>query len=278
MKAAGLSMFGMCPMPSSQISSEPFSRACMSSASSRDVNTSSLPTITRPWYCQTCESRLVRRPLVAPAHRRDGALRVGRSHHRQHVVGDGGKRLDAPRREHFGKEFLRVPLHSLPQKPVGHGGATSLALLGFPLCHCRRQEESPDPLGILTSELHDDLPAHRQTAEDDRVNAEAVEQCGKIGGERFEAGDAGYYGGLAISPKVRRDHSPAGTGHRGELGTPHGPVERSPVNQQQRIATSSLVVEGDTDAVGRDTGHRLGYDRSGVMRSSVKLMADAVMS
>jgi hypothetical protein len=101
-------------------------------------------------------------------------------------------------------------------------------------------------MGKLANEFHRDLPAHRKTTDHNRSDTEAVEKGGEIGGEGFEVRDTWHNRGLSISPEVRSENAPTRVGNGPELWTPHGPIEGMPVNQQQRVAPGTAVIEGDS--------------------------------
>jgi hypothetical protein len=99
------------------------------------------------------------------------------------VLRDSRERLDAVRSQHPGEHPIGIGAHSFAQQTISHRVPVSLALLGLGLREGCRQKDPAHALRIATSELHDDLPTHRQPADDDVLDAEMIEEGSKVRGK-----------------------------------------------------------------------------------------------
>jgi hypothetical protein len=93
-------------------------------------------------------------------------------------------------------------------------------------------------------DLHRDLAAHRQSGEDEPVDAQLVEQADDVAGKRFQLGFFAVGLVLAVAAEVRGDDPPPAVAEVVQLWSPHRPVERVAVDQDQCGPGTPVVVRG----------------------------------
>ena len=190
-------------------------------------------------------------PVRAGALRGRRAERVGGPHHREHVLGHGSGR---GRRDHPVEHLDGVGVHALVHQPRRLGQPGRARLRGLARGGGVGEEQPRHPLRVPGVQVERDLAAHREPGDDRRGHAQRVEQVDEVVGER-RPGRRGA-GARAVTAQVGHDDAAPRREPR-ELRSPHGPVERVSVHEQQRDAcVRACVVEGEGGAVRRDRVHR----------------------
>jgi hypothetical protein len=176
--------------------------------------------------------------LGAAAQRRGGTQRVRRQHHVHDLLGErrrGSGTVQA--RGHVQRQRAHPLLVGdlRPGQPAGDLGR------GRRLSRGGHEAQRPPAFRLGGGELHQDQAAHAQPDQGGPANAFAIQQVPDIGRELGHGHGPRGDRAFAVAAQVGCD-DPEPVAERGELGSPHGAVERVAMQEHDDRAVSGIVI------------------------------------